>query len=78
MANSKNEANEIVGDYKYGFKTDVENVLSSGKGLNEDVVRFISKGSPWGCKDSLQVPSVPLDGRCVSEEAANRTGTQDS
>ncbi len=43
MANSKKEANEIVGDYKYGFKTDVENVLSSGKGLNEDVVRFISK-----------------------------------
>jgi Fe-S cluster assembly protein SufB len=43
VANSKKEANEIVGDYKYGFKTDVENVLSSGKGLNEDVVRFISK-----------------------------------
>ena len=42
MANNKKEANEIVGDYKYGFKTDVENVLSSGKGLNEDVIRFIS------------------------------------
>ena len=43
MANSKKEANEIVGDYKYGFKTEVENVLSSGKGLNEDTIRFISK-----------------------------------
>ena len=40
---SKNIANEIVGDYKYGFKTDAKNVLTSGKGLNEDVIRFISK-----------------------------------
>ncbi|MCR5349946.1 MAG: Fe-S cluster assembly protein SufB [Acholeplasmatales bacterium] len=40
---SKNEANEIVGDYKYGFKTDAKTVLSSGKGLNEDTIRFISK-----------------------------------
>ena len=40
---SKNEANEIVGDYKYGFRTDAKNVLTSGKGLNEDVIRFISK-----------------------------------
>lgn len=43
MADSKHIANEIVGDYKYGFTTDAETVLSSGKGLNEDVVRFISK-----------------------------------
>ena len=40
---SKNEANQIVGDYKYGFRTDAKNVLTSGKGLNEDVIRFISK-----------------------------------
>ena len=40
---SKNIANEIVGDYKYGFKTEAKNVLTSGKGLNEDVIRFISK-----------------------------------
>ncbi len=40
---SKNEANEIVGDYKYGFRTDAKNILTSGKGLNEDVIRFISK-----------------------------------
>ena len=38
-----NEANEIVGDYKYGFKTDAEVVLSSGKGLSREVVEFISK-----------------------------------
>ncbi len=40
---SKNIANEIVGDYKYGFRTDAKNILTSGKGLNEDVIRFISK-----------------------------------
>lgn len=43
MSSNKNEANEIIGDYKYGFKTDAKNVLTSGKGLNEDVIRFISK-----------------------------------
>lgn len=34
---------EIVGDYKYGFKTSVDNVLTSGKGLSRSVVEFISK-----------------------------------
>lgn len=45
---SKDKANDIVGDYKYGFKTDAKTVLSSGKGLNEDTIRFISsaKGEP--------------------------------
>lgn len=33
----------LVGDYKYGFKTDTKSVIDSGKGLNEDVIRFISK-----------------------------------
>ena len=35
---------DIVGneDYKYGFHTETEAYLTSGKGLNEDVVRFIS------------------------------------
>lgn len=42
--NKENEKiGKIVGDYKYGFKTEVENVFSTGKGLNEDVVRMISK-----------------------------------
>ena len=40
---SKKEVSSIVGDYKYGFTTDVENVFDTGKGLNEDVVRLISK-----------------------------------
>jgi len=40
---NKDLANDIVGDYKYGFKTDAKTVLSSGKGLNEDTIRFISK-----------------------------------
>ena len=45
---AKNDVNEIVGDYKYGFKTDAEVILSSGKGLNRDVIKFISdaKGEP--------------------------------
>ncbi len=44
MNNDKrNEINEIVGDYKYGFVTKTKNVIDTGKGLNEDVVRMISK-----------------------------------
>ncbi|MDD4212730.1 MAG: Fe-S cluster assembly protein SufB [Bacilli bacterium] len=40
--------NDILGEYKYGFKTDVKNVIDTGKGLNEKVVRAISayKGEP--------------------------------
>ncbi len=38
-----NEIDAIVGEYQYGFKTDVKNVVDTGKGLNEDVVRAISK-----------------------------------
>ena len=34
---------DIVGEYKYGFKTDVKNVFDTGKGLNEDVIKTISK-----------------------------------
>ncbi len=33
---------KIIEDYKYGFKTEVNPYLTSGKGLNEDVIRFIS------------------------------------
>ncbi|MBT6033449.1 MAG: Fe-S cluster assembly protein SufB, partial [Kordiimonadaceae bacterium] len=32
---------EVAGDYKYGFVTDIETVKAP-KGLNEDVIRFIS------------------------------------
>ena len=38
-----NNYDDIAREYKYGFKTDVENVFDTGKGLNEDVIRTISK-----------------------------------
>jgi len=43
VANNKKEVEKIVGDYKYGFTTDAKTIISSGKGLNRDVVEFISK-----------------------------------
>ena len=42
MSNEKKEINQIVGDYKYGFKTEVENVFDTGYGISEEVVRKIS------------------------------------
>ncbi|MBG9981375.1 Fe-S cluster assembly protein SufB [Facklamia sp. DSM 111018] len=33
----------IVGEYEYGFRDDAKILFSTGKGLNEDVVRTISK-----------------------------------
>ena len=30
-------------DYKFNFTTDVKNVTDSGRGLNEDVINFISQ-----------------------------------
>jgi len=39
----KQKIDQIVGDYKYGFSTDTKSVLDTGKGINEDVVRRISK-----------------------------------
>ena len=42
MAN-KNDVNNIVGEYKYGFTTDAKTVLTSGKGLSREVVEFISR-----------------------------------
>ncbi|MEE8294505.1 MAG: Fe-S cluster assembly protein SufB [Sphingomonadales bacterium] len=43
--NQKNETNkelkETIGDYAYGFSTDIESEFAP-KGLNEDIVRFIS------------------------------------
>ena len=40
---TKDKIKNIIGDYKYGFKTDIESVLDTGKGINESVVREISK-----------------------------------
>ena len=39
MKNNK----EIIGDYKYGFKTKSKEVKSTGKGLSKEVVIQISK-----------------------------------
>jgi Fe-S cluster assembly protein SufB len=38
-----NSINEIIGEYKYGFVTKHKPLVDTGKGLNEDVVRAISK-----------------------------------
>ena len=38
---TKEKEIEKLKDYKYGFSTDIENTRAP-KGLNEDVIRFIS------------------------------------
>jgi len=40
---TKNEIKSIIGDYKFGFKTNIKSILDTGKGLNEEIVREISK-----------------------------------
>lgn len=37
------DVNKIIGEYKYGFKTEVKDVINTGKGLNIEVVKAISK-----------------------------------
>lgn len=39
---TKEELKEILGDYKYGFKTETKSVMDTGKGLTEEIVRQIS------------------------------------
>jgi len=39
---TKKEIERIIGDYKYGFKTEAEPLHDTGKGLTEDIVREIS------------------------------------
>ncbi|HAX73322.1 MAG TPA: Fe-S cluster assembly protein SufB [Firmicutes bacterium] len=38
----KHEIDDIVTDYKYGFKTDYKNLKDTGKGISEEIVREIS------------------------------------
>ncbi len=38
-----NEADHIVGDYKFGFQTPTKSVFETTKGLSEDIIREISK-----------------------------------
>ncbi len=39
----KKDIKTIIGDYKYGFKTEIDSVLDTGEGLNEKIVREISE-----------------------------------
>ena len=39
--NSREKEIENLKEYKYGFSTDIENIKAP-KGLNEDVIKFIS------------------------------------
>ncbi|MGM0436150.1 MAG: Fe-S cluster assembly protein SufB [Bacillota bacterium] len=43
MDETKKEIERIIGDYKYGFKTETKSVYDTGKGLTEDIVRDISR-----------------------------------
>ena len=43
MDDNKKKIDEIVGDYQFGFKTESKPVFDIGKGINEDIVREISK-----------------------------------
>jgi Fe-S cluster assembly protein SufB len=37
-----NNINDIIGEYKFGFKTETKDVINTGKGLSLDVVKAIS------------------------------------
>ena len=39
---TKKEIERIIGDYKYGFRTETTSVMDTGKGLNPDVIKEIS------------------------------------
>ena len=43
MDDTKKEIERIIGDYKYGFKTETKSVYDTGKGLTEAIVREISE-----------------------------------
>lgn len=43
MNDNLKKVDKIVGEYEFGFKTDIEPVIDIGKGLNEDIVRKISR-----------------------------------
>lgn len=42
MDDNKKKIDAIVGDYKFGFKTEAKDIVNTGKGINEDVIRAIS------------------------------------
>ena len=54
---SENTMPELGGEYKYGFKDDIEPLFTTGEGLTEDIVRQISaaKNEPeWMLEVRLQ------------------------
>jgi len=48
MSEKINDVSKVIKDYQFGFKTDVKNVVDTGKGLSKEVVEKISeiKGEP--------------------------------
>ncbi len=61
MSEKKDDLKNILTeDYKYGFRTETESVTSSGKGLNEDVIKMIS--------ETKKEPKWMLDFRLKSYE----------
>lgn len=56
---------QIVGEYQYGFHDDAEIIFSTGKGLNEDVIRTISK--------EKEEPEWMLDFRLKSYETFKKS-----
>ncbi len=58
---NKDDLKDIVGEYQYGFKTEVDNVFSTGKGLSVDVIKTISA--------KKNEPKFMLDFRLRSYEA---------
>lgn len=66
---SFDEANSIVGDYKFGFSTKTDSVFETKRGLSEEVIRQISahKGEPeWMLK-------IRLDAYNYFKKAGNPT-----
>jgi len=43
MDENKKKIDRIIGEYQYGWHTDSKSVATTGKGLNEDIIRSISK-----------------------------------
>lgn len=53
MSMKNEKIDNIVGDYKYGFRTEAKEIYSTGRGLNLEVVLNISKfkGEPEWMKE---------------------------
>lgn len=43
MDENKKKIDSIIGDYEFGFNVEIKDVINSGKGLNREVVKLISK-----------------------------------